>query len=222
MAKYVIWSDCETDLMAMALVAYLRDNGKDIGALYTTGMFSTYAKLMQQPLPADRRRNLLGWSGCPVILAKIRKEMGESATPSNETVPNSTVADFVRKHLDEVLAVLSETHHVHEKTARVRLSLPEEPARQVKQRILICGLKPNQANEVTKLYGTVFDLRFASGDNFDTSSSLRAASVIGVVGFLSHSVDEHLRTRYKSRYVRVIGATASVLRTLDSYVKGRP
>ena len=218
METRIRWTDDERSLVVSTLSYYLRTEGKTIADLYITGAFKSYFEIAQSCLPPERRRRLLdGWSQAPWLLEGARAALGASINVNTETI--QSVANFVAQNFDAVVAELSKTHLVIERTSLVR-SKPSAPSSEAttprKLRVLVCGLKPVQANELQNAYKGTLDLRFASSDDYRLAmTGVVADYAIGVTGFMAHNVDVELKGTYKSRYIRVVGAFTSVRRTLD-------
>ena len=226
MKTRIRWTADERTLIINTLTYYLRTERKTAGDLYVHGAFKFYFELAQSALPEDRRRQGLdGWSQAQWLLdaalaalkpASAKPKVEESATKPTNT---QSVAEFVAQNFDAVVAELSKTHLVIERSTRPVTTLKAVAPRERKVRVLVCGLKPVQANELQASFGSTLDLIFvATGDLRRTLSMSQADYAIGVTSFMSHPIDEYLRGAYKARYIRVVGALSSVTRSLNELV----
>ena len=208
----ITWSANERAQFTNTLASYLKANQQTVDHVTRPGWFAFYMQQAQVFFPEDRKRRIFAPSVIPWLLPALRSAMGEAVAETG------TVADYVREHMDEILAVLAETHVVVPKTECVGKQVVKGHARKQKQlRVIIVGTLPAQAAELSAEYGQVFDLRFENSDNVNEAmvTTAKGDYAIGLTSFISHSLDGKLRAAYKTRYSRVIGALAGVKRQLD-------
>lgn len=97
-------------------------------------------------------------------------------------------------------------------------ALPD--ARKGKPRVLVVGLRGTQMSEIEKSHGDVFDLRYHGADeSFGTARKLaqNADHAVAAVGFISHSLEQSVRTGIAGRgFHRVSGGITSVRAVLDN------
>lgn len=207
----IVWSDNERAMFVNTLASYLKANNQVTEHVTRPGWFAFYMQQAQAFFPEERKRRILSPLTLPWLLPALRSALGE------QVAEPQSVAEYVRQHLDEVLAVLAETHVVVPKTECVNQTISRGHKAKAKQlRVLVVGCLPAQAAELSASYGQFFDLRFANSDDTTHNvSNVKADYVIGITSFMSHALDGKLRSTYKNRYFRVIGAIAAVARQLE-------
>jgi hypothetical protein len=213
------WTQDERALVVNTLASYLKSNSQTLDHIKRPGWLNFYLQQAQQFLPQERKRRITALTAIPWFLPALRVTMGCGA-PSEECV--QTVQDipaFVRANMAAILAELSKTHVVVEKTACVQRQIhkPKEDPKDRELKVLVAGVLPAQAANLSFLYGNKMDLRFwYSSESASSGGTLPDVDyVVGVTSFISHSLDGKLRKCFKSRYQRIIGAITSVNKTLD-------
>lgn len=211
----IVWSDNERAMFVNTLASYLKANNQVTEHVTRPGWFAFYMQQAQAFFPEERKRRILSPLTLPWLLPALRSALGE------QVAEPQSVAEYVRQHLDEVLAVLAETHVVVPKTECVSQTISRGYKAKAKQlRVLVVGCLPAQAAELSDEFGQALDLRFANSDDGNTSlSGVQADYAIGMTSFMSHALDGNLRRVYRARYFRVVGALAAVKRTLKDIEK---
>jgi hypothetical protein len=213
------WTAEERALIINTLASYLKSNNKTSDVVYQSGWFAFYIQQAQQFLPPDRKRQINAPSTIPWFESALRAAMGES--PINRATPQEIdVEAFVRANLAAVVSELSKTHIVVEKTACVaRMSSRGHTVKRRQTRVLIVGVLPSQAADLSARFGSDLDLRFwYSSDGDHSQETFPTVDYAITIKFISHSMDARLRRILKARYIRIMGAIQSLERTLEGIV----
>ena len=211
----IIWTPAERALVTNTLISYLKSNGQTSEHVTRPGWFAFYMQQAQAFLPWDRKRPINAPATLPWLLPAVRVALGEAAPPVGNDPTD--IATFVRANLQAVIAELEKTHVVVERTACVQHKIHRAQSTKQRQlRVLVVGVLPAQGAELSERWGQKLDLRFWYSDDSAAHSTLPTVDyVIGITSFLSHSLGDKLRDRYRARYYRVIGAISSVERILE-------
>jgi hypothetical protein len=213
------WTAEERALTINTLASYLKSNNKTSDVVYQSGWFAFYIQQAQQFLPPDRKRQINAPSTIPWFESALRAAMGEPPI-NHATLQKIDVEAFVRSNLASVVAELSKTHVVVEKTECVaRLTSRGHTTKQRQIRVLVIGVLPAQAAALSDRFGGDLDLRFwYSSDGDHSQDTLPAVDYAIAVKFISHSMNERLRRAFKARYTSSMGAFSAVERTLKGIV----
>lgn len=205
------WTEQERALIVNTLASYLKANNTSHDAITRPGWFAFYIQQAQQFLPQDRKRQINAPSVIPWFLPALQVSMGVAPAVSSTEDP---IASFVRENMAAVLAELAKTHLIVEKTECVQRQIhrPKQAARTRQLRILVAGILPAQAANLSAIYGKQLDLRFwYSTESAGSGGTLPNVDyVVGVVSFISHSLDGKLKDTFKARYHRIVGAVTAV------------
>jgi hypothetical protein len=89
-------------------------------------------------------------------------------------------------------------------------------AKLARQKILVIGLKPQQAAMINNEFGSDYDLRFvdSSSNPGAVNGKLNVDRIIGMVSFMSHSIEDHVK--HRPGYKRVSGGMDSLRDELRS------
>ncbi len=210
MPSYSIhWTEEERALVVNTLVSYLKTHHQTPDNVTRPGWFAFYMQQAQVFLPPERKRHT-SLSPSQWLLKGLREAF---ATPAPSPQPVDQVAEFVRNNLDAVIAELAKTHSVCERFTQIKKVVVPAAVREHQPRVLLCGVLPSQAALISKEFGANLDLRFTQSDVSQTAS-VQADYAIGLISFMSHSLDAQLKSRYKCKYHRIVGGLDSVRKTL--------
>ena len=206
MNNQIRWTDDERALVVNTLVSYLKANNQTPDHVTRPGWFAFYMQQAQCFLPEDRKR--VSVAPTHWLLGGVR-----AAFLQTPKVAVDLVAEYVRQNLDAVIAELAKTHSVCERFTQIKKVVVPAAVREHQPRVLLCGVLPSQAALISKEFGANLDLRFTQSDVSQTAS-VQADYAIGLISFMSHSLDAQLKSRYKCKYHRIVGGLDSVRKTL--------
>jgi hypothetical protein len=207
------WTPNERALVTNTLVSYLKANGLTADEVMKPGWIMFYLQQAQQFLPAERKRRITNLQVIPWFIPSLYAGMGmQQPKPVQQQVQD--IPAFVRANMVAVLAELSKTHIIVEKTECVQRQIhkPKPVNRGRQLRVLVAGVLPAQAASLSATYGKLLDLRFwYSSESAGSGGTLPSVDyVVGVTAFISHSLDGKLRQQFKARYQRIVGAVTAV------------
>lgn len=128
-----------------------------------------------------------------------------------ETLARQLVARFMYHLGNELKEAVT-----HEFMPAVEPTLKK--AKLIRMKVLVVGLKPNQAGHIVNEFGNTFDLRFVDSSHQTNGVAGKLAGVdkvIGMVNFMSHSTEDQLKKH--SGYMRVAGGLDSLRDTLRGF-----
>lgn len=207
------WTQDERALVTNTLVSYLKANSLTADDVTKPGWVMFYLQQAQQFIAPERKRRITNLQVIPWFIPSLYAGMGlQQPKPTQPQVQD--VQSFVRANMAAVLAELSKTHVIVAKTECVQRAIhkPKQAHRNRQIKVLVAGVLPAQAANLSASYGKLLDLRFwYSSESAGSGGTLPSVDyVVGVTAFISHSLDGKLRQQFKARYQRIVGAVTAV------------